>query len=432
MGAGAAAGLETLMTRMRAEEQLRQHQDQLTQQKTEQDRQYDLDRRAQDNRDLDSTTNRKLTEIKLDAINSFINPKTPEASTPRNQGVAAEGAMGPAAPMPGAVQSIAGAGAMGPEPDAGAQGMTRIGPAPGGAGGGSPEAVSPTHGTLRERALADLAGFSPTGLYGSVPQDPKPKGPEDFNAEETFYNGLATKNGYKDYKMWGQADPEGLASARRKWAGEAHFTNPAQASEPVVAVDDPQNPGNSMYVPRSQAAGMRSTLPAGQRERLAAYDVSIDTAKEILELGQKLNWKGIGPIAGRVGSAAMEYGGIGNPDEEHLRNLFGRLKASAAFQEGGKQFTGTEKKMLDDFLASANQNPAAAAVRLQSFIDQAERSRGSLNGSGGNYGSGGHQPGPGRATAPAGGGQSPAPGQGTNGEDDIYSQYLRHANQPPK
>lgn len=138
---------------------------------------------------------------------------------------------------------------------------------------------------------------------------------------------------------------------------------------PVVIIGDPNIPGGSRVVPRGEVpeGGTGAPLAAADRQRVDAYKNTLDTVDRIIQLGEAVDWKGIGPIEGRVGSAAMSWFGAGDPREEELRNALAQLTAQASFQEGGKQFTGSEKTMLDEFLASYKQNPRAALTRLRQF-----------------------------------------------------------------
>lgn len=379
-GAGAAAGLETLLTRMRVEEQQKALQQNMLHQQKHEDAQLDLANRAENSRELDAQGARELQKIRLDSLKSFLNPEQSAAPAQQDHSV-----------VPGSPEDVQRGG------------MTQVGSVqPIGAGaapassGNAPGSIGPDRFNAKRRTQAMIAGLNPNEIFGSVPTPPQPKGPEDLSAEEAFYSGQAAKDGYQSYKAWGKDRPEKLAAARRDWAQESHFVNPSQASEMLVQVDDPAHPGQSIWTPRSQAGGMRSSLPVGQKDRLMAYDNSIALAHQILQTGDKLNWTGLGPIKGRIGRIGMEYLGVGNPEEEHLRNMIDQLKASASFQEGGKQFTGTEKELLDNFLIGVNQNPIAAKQRLRTFIESAQRSRSSLNGQGAGSDS---------APAPKGGGK---------------------------
>lgn len=263
--------------------------------------------------------------------------------------------------------------------------------------------------TPEGRTIFQAAGYNPNESFGSVPQPKIPKGPEDLSAEEVFYTGLAKKAGFPDYKAWAAAHPEGIAAARHKWA-EQSFT-PVQMSPQVVQIADPNNPQRTVYADRSGAIGQTGPLPTDQRDKITAYNATLDLVDRIEQLGKKTGWKGLGPIEGRVGRIGMEYLGMGNPDEEALRNALDKLKAAASFQEGGKQFTGTEKELLEAFLAGVNQNPAAVRTRLQSFKESAIRSLEAMG-------------------APRKGAQPTGSSTGSGGSDDWYQQYLDRTKKP--
>lgn len=144
---------------------------------------------------------------------------------------------------------------------------------------------------------------------------------------------------------------------------------------PTVIIGDPNTPGGARVIGRDQlpTGGAAAPLPSPERQKVDAYRTTIDMVDDILAQGEKTKWGGVGPIAGPVGGALMKYGGIGDPEQETLRNMLNQLKAQASFAEGGKQFTGTERQMLESFLAGVNQNPQAAILRLKQFRESAQR-----------------------------------------------------------
>lgn len=320
-GAGAAGGLETLFARMRAEEALRQHQEQLDQQRDYQSAELGLQGRntavaeaGSKRADTTASTANDFAKVKLNALKS----------------ITADDA-------------------------------------------GQPSADMPDFNNPKGRTMFQLAGLNANETYGAVPTDR----PENLNPEESFYNSYAREHGLKSYH---DIPSSKMADLRRQWAVEGHVSNPSQSSEPLVLVNDKDNPGQTILMPRSQAAGMQGPKPAAQKDRIAAYNSTLELIDEIEQLGDKTNWGGIGPVAGRLGRIGKEYLGVGSDDAEALRNKLDQLKAQASFQEGGKQFTGTERDMLNAFLANVNANPAAAKVRLKSFREAANRSLSSLGG----------------------------------------------------
>ena len=148
--------------------------------------------------------------------------------------------------------------------------------------------------------------------------------------------------------------------------------SPFGATLAIQTVDENGNPVTRI-VPRTPGSNFPGAMPAAMKEKREAYEQTLDLIDQIKAQGEKVGWKGIGPVQGTVGSAAFRYLGKGNPEEETLRSLMGQLKARASFQEGGKQFTGTEKALLDTFLAQITQNPEAAKTRLAAFEKSARR-----------------------------------------------------------
>jgi len=379
-GAGAAGGLETLLARMRADEQLAQHQQQLDQSKMYQDRTLTMQERGATRADEAAAIANETARTKINMLRRIVGDG--DAGNASSTGAS------------GQIQLIR-------PPADNASVVPEEPPAP----TGVERFNNPTG-----RTQFQIAGLNPNESFGSVQQPPKPKGPEDYNEQETFFNKWAReKVGVDSYK-----DPAFPASemekARKAWAEQGRIFSPAQLSEPVVQIDDPDNPGSNVYTPRSLATGKRGPLPAGQKDKLQAYDTTLSMVDAIERLGDEIGWKGLGPIRGRVGRIGMEYLGVGDPREEQLRNLIDNLRTQASFQEGGKTLTGTESQLLNAFLTGVNQNPTAAKARLKMFKEQALRSKASLSGPVGTD--------PGASTTPGGGG-------------DAYSEYLKRTQRKP-
>lgn len=385
VGAGAAKGLQQQLENLLAEEESKRRQQDsasVIQGRTanqgfearrldQGDRALGYQGRTQDRLDTSADIANKGAQLKIDTLQSIMGP--------------------------------GGAGAAGPSfPNAaGAQPPTEMGPlqpVPPTKPGGNLSGMNNPEG----RAKLEIAGLHPNDLYGSVQHPDKP---ENLTPEESYYASYAREHGISDYH---QIPSNQMAKLRRQWAEDSHITSPAQNSEQMLQTMDPNNPGQTIWTPRSQAAGLPGPQPAGQKDKILAYNSTLDLIDEIEGLGKKTGWKGLGPVEGRLGSIGKEYLGIGSDDEEQLRNKLNQLKAQASFQEGGKQFTGTEKQMLDAFLAGVNQNPAAVQDRLKTFRESAQRSLTSM--------------GAGRRS-----GVTTIP---TTGGDGLYEEYLKRTTKP--
>jgi hypothetical protein len=216
-------------------------------------------------------------------------------------------------------------------------------------------------------------------VYGTIKT---PKSPEEYTPEESFYNGKAAALGHPSYREWAKADPAAFAGAREEWAKQDDRPYPTF----VVPTFDP-NTGMSTWTGRDQAIGMPVNPPAGQRDRLADYDRALTLIDDIEALGNKTGWKGLGPIAGTLQSVGMKLGGekgaklLGATDpaaEETMRAMIGELTAMASFGEGGKQFTGTEKQMINEFVAAARSHPDQVRTRIPSMRERFMTGRAAL------------------------------------------------------
>lgn len=149
---------------------------------------------------------------------------------------------------------------------------------------------------------------------------------------------------------------------------------------PTITIGDPAAPGGSRIVGRDQIPkeGAAAPLPAGERTRVDAIRETIALLDEIEKHPDKDFEGALGLWDATVGAAAHNYAGVdalggGGSAGESLRDKLNALKARASFQEGGKQFTGTERDLLNSFLADVKHNPQAARTRLKEFRKSAER-----------------------------------------------------------
>ena len=150
------------------------------------------------------------------------------------------------------------------------------------------------------------------------------------------------------------------------------------ANSGVVPVQDPDT-GQTHYVRRTDAPGQQAPQPGATRERINAYNTTLDMVDDIMALGNEIGWTGLGGMgAGSAKRFAKQAFGVGGDKQEALRDRLDRLRAQASFQEGGKQFTGTEAQLLANFLANVNSNPRTAVIRLKEFRDQANKSLSNL------------------------------------------------------
>lgn len=365
-GAGAAAGLETLLSRMREEEVLAQRAQAQQQSAGLEQQRLDIDQqRVNQTGEYNSgmLANAKAQTDSIDA-KRVADQANDTADRKFKMGI---------------IQRIAG-GSLNP---------TYPGeiPSPG-------EDMNNPEG----RALMEHAGMAPNAIYGAPAAA---EGPANLSPEETFYTQIAKAKGLKSYH---ELDSDTLAAARKKWTEEGRAP---QRPEILVLTQD-ENTGQTVWTKRSQAAGMNAPRPAADRARIDAYRAASDLIDQIA-MAPETAWNGIGPIAGPLGSAKMKYLGTGDPAAEQLRTNISQLKASTSFAEGGKQFTGTERQLLDNFLASIAANPAQARVRLPELQRQFRRQLSSMG-----------------VDHPAGvTGDDPAgPPKSADPMGDLYQQYL--------
>lgn len=404
MGRGAAKGLETLYARMREEEELAQAQEQL---------------RIQSSRDAANQRNAERGLTIQEGTAKRLERSAELEDSVRNIQL-------------GALRKLAG-------------GETLAGSA-----SVNPNVSSPSHETQvpafdyadtpQNRTTLATAGQNPNEIFGTIAHpsqiDKSVKPPDD---KEVFYRGEAIKKGQADgdWRALGVRDPQWLGATNKAWEEnrpDARFPDYA-----VIGWDPRTNQGNWMSRSDAIKNNAPATPPGAQRDRIAAYESAISLLDEIERLGEEVQWKGLGPIAGRIGPLANEFG-VGdwvsnNPQkEEQLRNKISQLKAQYSFGEGGKQFTGTEKEMIEAFLANLTGDvEQQLKPRLRTMRETMRRNHASLGQSmDPNQMPLGPTPG-GPVLAPGGQGLAPGtpggPGTAPAGESD-YQRYLRRTKKP--
>lgn len=119
------------------------------------------------------------------------------------------------------------------------------------------------------------------------------------------------------------------------------------------------------YANRPAGGGAGSpSMSVGQAKVVADIGTLSKTIDDVVQLGDKLNWKGVGVIAGPLGDAGMSWFGVGNPEEAMLRSLMNNLKAEVAHEKYGSAFTAQERAMMQKFVADAGRHPNQAKVHL--------------------------------------------------------------------
>lgn len=115
-----------------------------------------------------------------------------------------------------------------------------------------------------------------------------------------------------------------------------------------------------------QPGGMKQTrLSAGQQDDLATMETIQKLSDEATKLGTQTGWKGVGGLKqGTLGRLGMQHLGIGDPNEEKLRNYVGNIQGTIAKLRGGTAFSAQEKAMLDSYTPTIDDNPKTIQAKL--------------------------------------------------------------------
>lgn len=194
----------------------------------------------------------------------------------------------------------------------------------------------------------------------------------------------ATAPGLSDVTNSAEAPQVQPRATQGGGGGGRPSTGPGASSGAPNPAGQPQqpkaNPGGGNPPAQVQSGGASGGFgappPAAEREKIDAYKNTLKMIEDFddkkfsdEEMQAALGMWDAGPAAWMAANVpgAKEWGMGGGERGSEVRNHFNRFKAQASFQEGGKQFTGTENDLLNSFLAMASQQPAEAKMRLNEF-----------------------------------------------------------------
>ncbi|HKQ06116.1 MAG TPA: hypothetical protein VJ464_13355 [Blastocatellia bacterium] len=127
-------------------------------------------------------------------------------------------------------------------------------------------------------------------------------------------------------------------------------------------------------------------LSASQQEDLVTMSTVEDLANTVIQLGQSVNWGGVGGnFTGSVSQFFAKNFGTGTKQEEQLRNYIGNIQATIAKLRGGTSFTPNEEKLLQSYTPTINDSPLVIQSKiasLKTFI--ASKRQNTLSVAGGN------------------------------------------------
>lgn len=137
-----------------------------------------------------------------------------------------------------------------------------------------------------------------------------------------------------------------------------------QTNQPIIRqVKKVEGQETSGLRPASAGAGNARTQDAQQ---------TLNLAKAALDLGRKLKWSGVGPIAANVNAPMYSMLGIGNKDEAQLREMLDDLYSGIGHKRYGGALTPNEQAMLNKFTPQSGISGPANETNLQQIISQLE------------------------------------------------------------
>lgn len=150
---------------------------------------------------------------------------------------------------------------------------------------------------------------------------------------------------------------------------------PAPRDERLVQVIGPN--GQPIWVRESQAVGQPAgaapgeggavKLTGAQQEDMATMLTVQDLGKAALELGDRIKWRGVGPVAGPAGAMGARWFGAGGADAERLRNLVGNIQGTIAKLRGGTAFSAQEQILLERYTPTTSDSELQIKAKLKSL-----------------------------------------------------------------
>lgn len=128
----------------------------------------------------------------------------------------------------------------------------------------------------------------------------------------------------------------------------------------------------------------RSGLPFPNTTTLTGEALNKQTAlnqlefliKQTTQLGEQLNWSGIGGLyQGSISQWLAKNFGTGSVQEQQLRSLISNITATLAKERGGTSFTPNEQELLERYTPTINDSPLVIQAKLANLINFISGSR---------------------------------------------------------
>lgn len=187
----------------------------------------------------------------------------------------------------------------------------------------------------------------------------------------------------KDARAHAEAMQNRLLASQREIAG---MRQPHERTIKVSRFDKATGTNVDEYLTESEARA-RGVLDTARKESGGAKTQLADLAEaerlgtDILARGEKLHWRGIGPLAGRVSSIANEA--VGNdPQVARLHAQIGNLYSLISHERFGAALTEGEQARAKAFLALHTNNPAVLREKVEDMLTFVRNKRANLMGMG--------------------------------------------------
>jgi len=128
------------------------------------------------------------------------------------------------------------------------------------------------------------------------------------------------------------------------------------------------------YLNKGGVSSNKLKLTPGIAEDLITMKTLDNIMAEVLVLGEKNNWSGVGGIGyGSVAEFLAKNFGSGDKTGQEIRDKISNVKATIAKLRGGTSFTTNEQQLLESYTPTINDSPLVIDQKikdLQSFIQQ--------------------------------------------------------------
>jgi len=147
----------------------------------------------------------------------------------------------------------------------------------------------------------------------------------------------------------------------------------AEGNAVLYRINNQTNTSERVQLPPGVSPGSPEPehTPAAIKKELQQLDALKGLATEVLNLGEKTNWSGIGGRASGLTGSEREYlatnWNVGSPESSQLRAKYNNLRGSISALKAGLTLTPTELLMMQSYMGSVDDE--RVPIKIKSMIE---------------------------------------------------------------